>query len=61
MNQIHKEAELEKHREHMKVQQAAITSKCGGSGARMDGRGRGGGLGAPPQNEGWNTVPISQN
>ncbi|XP_062279077.1 eukaryotic translation initiation factor 4 gamma 1-like [Scomber scombrus] len=27
MNQIHKEAELEKYREHMKVQQAAITSK----------------------------------
>uniref|UniRef100_A0A3Q3KML8 Uncharacterized protein n=1 Tax=Monopterus albus TaxID=43700 RepID=A0A3Q3KML8_MONAL len=49
IDQIHKEAELEEHREHMKVQQALISKKdsVGGPGGRMGG--------------GWNTVPISKN
>lgn len=64
IDQIHKEAEMEEHREQMKVQQALISKKeTGGSGGRMGGGpgGRGGppGRGAPPQDEGWNTVPIS--
>ncbi|XP_075330157.1 eukaryotic translation initiation factor 4 gamma 1 isoform X6 [Odontesthes bonariensis] len=67
IDQIHKEAELEEHREHMKVQQALISKKemTGGPGGRIGGGGRGGphnpGRGAPPQDEGWNTVPISKN
>ncbi|XP_070762632.1 eukaryotic translation initiation factor 4 gamma 1 isoform X1 [Enoplosus armatus] len=69
IDQIHKDAELEEHREHMKVQQALVSKKesgGGGSGGRMGGGGPGGrggphtpGRGAPPQDEGWNTVPIS--
>uniref|UniRef100_A0A8C5H4R6 Eukaryotic translation initiation factor 4 gamma 1-like n=1 Tax=Gouania willdenowi TaxID=441366 RepID=A0A8C5H4R6_GOUWI len=50
IDQIHKEAEMEEHREQMKVQQAIISNKN-----------TGGGPGAPPQDEGWNTVPISKN
>lgn len=68
IDQIHKDAELEEHREHMKVQQALISKKeLGSPGGRMGGGGggRGGphtpGRGAPPQDEGWNTVPISKN
>ncbi|XP_013881883.1 eukaryotic translation initiation factor 4 gamma 1 [Austrofundulus limnaeus] len=69
IDQIHKDAELEEHREQMKVQQALISRKdsSGGPGGRMSGGpgGRGGphtpGRGAPPQDEGWNTVPISKN
>ncbi|XP_022078022.2 eukaryotic translation initiation factor 4 gamma 1 isoform X4 [Acanthochromis polyacanthus] len=70
IDQIHKEAELEEHREQMKVQQALISKKesSGGPGGRMGGGGPGGrggphtsGRGAPPQDEGWNTVPISKN
>ncbi|KAK2846861.1 hypothetical protein Q5P01_009860 [Channa striata] len=70
IDQIHKDAELEEHREHMKVQQALISRKesGGGTGGRMGGGGPGGrggphtqGHGAPPQDEGWNTVPISKN
>lgn len=67
IDQIHKDAELEEHREHMKVQQALVSKKesGGSSGGRMGGGGRGGphtpGRGAPPQDEGWNTVPISKN
>ncbi|XP_061574767.1 eukaryotic translation initiation factor 4 gamma 1-like isoform X3 [Cololabis saira] len=67
IDQIHKEAELEEHREQMKVQQAIISKKesGGGPGGRMGGGGRAGphtpGRGAPPQDEGWNTVPISKN
>uniref|UniRef100_A0A8C4GYM2 Eukaryotic translation initiation factor 4 gamma 1 n=1 Tax=Dicentrarchus labrax TaxID=13489 RepID=A0A8C4GYM2_DICLA len=70
IDQIHKEAELEEHREHMKVQQALVSKKesGGGQGGRMGGGGQGGrggphtpGRGAPPQDEGWNTVPISKN
>ncbi|KAM6933794.1 eukaryotic translation initiation factor 4 gamma 1-like [Xenentodon cancila] len=67
IDQIHKEAEAEQHREQMKVQQALISKKesSGGPGGRMGGGGRAGphttGRGAPPQDEGWNTVPISKN
>lgn len=70
IDQIHKEAELEEHREQMKVQQALISKKDtgGGPGGRMGGGGPGRrdsphtpGRGAPPQDEGWNTVPISKN
>uniref|UniRef100_A0A7N8YIJ2 Eukaryotic translation initiation factor 4 gamma 1-like n=1 Tax=Mastacembelus armatus TaxID=205130 RepID=A0A7N8YIJ2_9TELE len=70
IDQIHKEAELEEHREQMKVQQALISKKesGGGPGGRMGSGGPGGrggphtpGRGAPPQDEGWNTVPISKN
>uniref|UniRef100_A0A3Q1JHF6 Eukaryotic translation initiation factor 4 gamma 1 n=1 Tax=Anabas testudineus TaxID=64144 RepID=A0A3Q1JHF6_ANATE len=76
IDQIHKDAELEEHREQMKVQQALISKKesGGGPGGRMGGGGGGGGggqggrggphtpgRGAAPQDEGWNTVPISKN
>ncbi|TKS81437.1 Eukaryotic translation initiation factor 4 gamma 1 [Collichthys lucidus] len=70
IDQIHKEAELEEHREQMKVQQALVSKKESGSGpgGRMGGGGPGGrggphtpGRGAQPQDEGWNTVPISKN
>uniref|UniRef100_A0A3Q3FVP1 Eukaryotic translation initiation factor 4 gamma 1 n=1 Tax=Labrus bergylta TaxID=56723 RepID=A0A3Q3FVP1_9LABR len=71
IDQIHKDAELEEHREQMKVQQALVSKKesgGGGGGGRMGGGGQGGrgghhtpGRGAPPQDEGWNTVPISKN
>uniref|UniRef100_A0A672INC2 Eukaryotic translation initiation factor 4 gamma 1 n=1 Tax=Salarias fasciatus TaxID=181472 RepID=A0A672INC2_SALFA len=74
IDQIHKDAELEEHREQMKVQQALISKKeSGGGPGRMSGgggpggrggphnQGRGEGRGAPPQDEGWNTVPISKN
>ncbi|KAM9358888.1 eukaryotic translation initiation factor 4 gamma 1 [Symphorus nematophorus] len=69
IDQIHKEAEMEEHREQMKVQQALVSKKesSSGPGGRMGGGpgGRGGphtpGRGAPPQDEGWNTVPISKN
>uniref|UniRef100_A0A8C6TQL5 Eukaryotic translation initiation factor 4 gamma 1 n=1 Tax=Neogobius melanostomus TaxID=47308 RepID=A0A8C6TQL5_9GOBI len=47
IDQIHKEAEMEEQREQMKVQQALISKKDTG--------------GQPPQDEGWNTVPISKN
>ncbi|XP_024910633.1 eukaryotic translation initiation factor 4 gamma 1 [Cynoglossus semilaevis] len=69
IDQIHKEAELEEHREQMKVQQALISKKeyGGGPGGRMGGGGPGGrggphsqGRGAPPQNDGWSTVTISK-
>ncbi|KAM9318383.1 eukaryotic translation initiation factor 4 gamma 1-like isoform 3-T4 [Pholidichthys leucotaenia] len=67
IDQIHKEAELEEHREQMKVHQALISKKesIGGPGGRMGGGGRGGphtpGRSAPSQDEGWNTVAISKN
>ncbi|KAJ8367840.1 hypothetical protein SKAU_G00078680 [Synaphobranchus kaupii] len=56
IDQIHKEAELEEHREQIKVQQQLLSKKYTG------GRGSGGGGGriSVPQDEGWNTVvPIS--
>ncbi|TST47713.1 Eukaryotic translation initiation factor 4 gamma 1 [Bagarius yarrelli] len=51
IDQIHKEAELEEHREQIKVQQQLLSKKDStrGRGSRMN----------PPQDEGWNTVPIS--
>ncbi|XP_077396273.1 eukaryotic translation initiation factor 4 gamma 1 isoform X3 [Festucalex cinctus] len=66
IDQIHKEAELEEHREQMKVQHALISKKESfGSSANRMGGGRGGphtpGRGASPQDDGWNTVPISKN
>uniref|UniRef100_A0A671XWP9 Eukaryotic translation initiation factor 4 gamma 1 n=1 Tax=Sparus aurata TaxID=8175 RepID=A0A671XWP9_SPAAU len=70
IDQIHKEAEMEEHREQARVQQALVSKKELGSGpgGRMGGGGQGGrggphtpGRGAPPQDEGWNTVPISKN
>ncbi|XP_053342378.1 eukaryotic translation initiation factor 4 gamma 1a isoform X1 [Clarias gariepinus] len=51
IDQIHKEAELEEHREHAKVQQQLLSKKDSS-------RGRGGRMNQP-QDEGWNTVPIS--
>ncbi|XP_053728460.1 eukaryotic translation initiation factor 4 gamma 1-like isoform X1 [Synchiropus splendidus] len=71
IDQIHKEAEMEEHREQMKVQQAFISKKDSigsGPGGRMSERGPGSrgshhtpNRGAPLQDEGWNTVPISKN
>ncbi|KAM7379338.1 hypothetical protein PAMP_004900 [Pampus punctatissimus] len=70
IDQIHKEAELEEHREQIKVQQQLLSKKDGGSGGggrmggNMGGRGphtTGGGRNNQPQDEGWNTVPISKN
>ncbi|XP_019959157.2 eukaryotic translation initiation factor 4 gamma 1a isoform X2 [Paralichthys olivaceus] len=69
IDQIHKEAEMEEHREHIKVQQLmskkeAGGGRMGGGGGGMGGRGShtpGGGRNNPPQDEGWNTVPISKN
>ncbi|KAK7945629.1 hypothetical protein WMY93_001357 [Mugilogobius chulae] len=59
IDQIHKEAELEEHREQIKVQQQLLSKKE--SGGRMSMGGRGGGRTSQPQDEGWNTVPISKN
>ncbi|XP_034743089.1 eukaryotic translation initiation factor 4 gamma 1a isoform X8 [Etheostoma cragini] len=75
IDQIHKEAEMEEHREHIKVQQQLLSKKEGGGdrggdrgggrmGGNMGGRGShtpGGGRTSQPQDEGWNTVPISKN
>ncbi|KAM9844721.1 eukaryotic translation initiation factor 4 gamma 1a [Aulostomus maculatus] len=66
IDQIHKEAEMEEHREQIKVQQQLMSKKEGGGrmGGSMGGRGPhtpGGGRGSQPQDEGWNTVPISKN
>ncbi|XP_053185317.1 eukaryotic translation initiation factor 4 gamma 1a isoform X2 [Scomber japonicus] len=73
IDQIHKEAELEEHREQIKVQQQLLSKKDGGGGGgggggrmggNMGGRGPhtpGGGRNSQPQDEGWNTVPISKN
>ncbi|XP_034079539.1 eukaryotic translation initiation factor 4 gamma 1-like isoform X2 [Gymnodraco acuticeps] len=68
MEQIHTDAELEEQLEQIKVQHAFISKPSGGhggrnDGGRNDGGGRGGrgnqGRGQTPQDEGWNTVPIS--
>uniref|UniRef100_A0A672JV46 Eukaryotic translation initiation factor 4 gamma 1 n=1 Tax=Sinocyclocheilus grahami TaxID=75366 RepID=A0A672JV46_SINGR len=70
IEQIHKEAELEEHREQVKVQQQLLSKKDSRS-AGAGGGGGGGGMGprggphtpgsrgnqAP--DDGWNTVPIS--
>ncbi|XP_061654535.1 eukaryotic translation initiation factor 4 gamma 1a isoform X11 [Phyllopteryx taeniolatus] len=68
IDQIHKDAEMEEHREQIKVQQQLMSKKDtgGGGGGRMGGGmgGRGphtpGGRGSQPQDEGWNTVPITK-
>uniref|UniRef100_A0A8D3DHU4 Eukaryotic translation initiation factor 4 gamma, 1a n=1 Tax=Scophthalmus maximus TaxID=52904 RepID=A0A8D3DHU4_SCOMX len=49
IDQIHKEAEMEEVREQSKVQQLIMNSK------------ERGGRPSQPQDEGWNTVPISKN
>ncbi|KAJ3581707.1 hypothetical protein NHX12_016354, partial [Muraenolepis orangiensis] len=70
IEQIHKDAEQEEHREQMKVQQAMMAKSSGGPGDRRgDGGGRGGlgGRGdhtpsrtpSAPQDESWTTVPIT--
>ncbi|XP_056148646.1 eukaryotic translation initiation factor 4 gamma 1a [Lampris incognitus] len=64
IDQIHKEAEMEEHREQAKVQQQLLSKKEAGGrmGGSLGGRGPsmpGGGRGNQPQDEGWNTVPIS--
>ncbi|XP_036409955.1 eukaryotic translation initiation factor 4 gamma 1a isoform X2 [Megalops cyprinoides] len=67
IDQIHKEAELEEHREQIKVQQQLLSKKdtrMGGGGGGGGGRAGPhpmGGRGSQPQEEGWNTVPISKN
>uniref|UniRef100_A0A7N8X2A1 Eukaryotic translation initiation factor 4 gamma, 1a n=1 Tax=Mastacembelus armatus TaxID=205130 RepID=A0A7N8X2A1_9TELE len=67
IDQIHKEAEMEEHREQIKVQQQLLSKKDSGGGrmgGSMGGRGPhtpGGGRVNQPQDEGWNTVPISKN
>ncbi|KAK9523209.1 hypothetical protein VZT92_019616 [Zoarces viviparus] len=68
IEQIHKDAELEEQREHIKVQQQLLSRGGGGGGGRMGrnmgGRGshtQGGGRNSQLQDEDWNTVPISKN
>ncbi|XP_029381425.1 eukaryotic translation initiation factor 4 gamma 1a [Echeneis naucrates] len=67
IDQIHKEAEMEEHREQIKVQQQLMSKKESGGGrmgGSMGGRGPhtpGGGRATQAQDEGWNTVPISKN
>uniref|UniRef100_A0A4W6DTL1 Eukaryotic translation initiation factor 4 gamma, 1a n=1 Tax=Lates calcarifer TaxID=8187 RepID=A0A4W6DTL1_LATCA len=51
IDQIHKEAEMEEHREQIKVQQQLMSKKEAGGGV-----GGGGGRVTQPQDEGWNTV-----
>ncbi|XP_067220339.1 eukaryotic translation initiation factor 4 gamma 1a isoform X2 [Chanodichthys erythropterus] len=60
IDQIHKEAELEEHREQIKVQQQLLSKKDSSQG--RGGRGgphSSGGRGSQTQDEGWNIVPIS--
>lgn len=57
---------MEEHQEQIKVQQQLLSKKEGGGrmGGGMGGRGPhtpGGGRTSQPQDEGWNTVPISKN
>ncbi|XP_028988105.1 eukaryotic translation initiation factor 4 gamma 1a isoform X3 [Betta splendens] len=67
IDQIHKEAEMEEHREQIKVQQQLLSKKDSGGGRMGENRGGrgphnpGGGRVSQPQDEGWNTVPISKN
>lgn len=63
IDQIHKEAKMEEQREQIKVQQQLLSKRDSGSrmGGSMGGRGPGGGRTSQPQDEGWNTVPISKN
>ncbi|XP_067392701.1 eukaryotic translation initiation factor 4 gamma 1 isoform X2 [Emydura macquarii macquarii] len=57
IDQIHKEAELEEHREHIKVQQlmSKQDKRRGPPGSSS-----GGGRGSQVADDGWNTVPISK-
>ncbi|XP_051555332.1 eukaryotic translation initiation factor 4 gamma 1-like isoform X4 [Myxocyprinus asiaticus] len=60
IDQIHKEAEMEEHREQAKVQQQLLSKKDSGQG--RGGRGgphSSGGRGSQTQDEGWNIVPIT--
>ncbi|XP_041126342.1 eukaryotic translation initiation factor 4 gamma 1-like [Polyodon spathula] len=62
IDQIHKEAELEEHREQIKVQQQLLSKKDnrrGGGGGGQGGAHPSVGRPSQPQDEGWNTVPIS--
>uniref|UniRef100_A0A8C5AHN1 Eukaryotic translation initiation factor 4 gamma 1-like n=1 Tax=Gadus morhua TaxID=8049 RepID=A0A8C5AHN1_GADMO len=61
IEQIHKDAEAEEHREQIKVQQQMLSKKDGGGGGGGGGHhAQGGGRGSQVQDEGWNTVPISK-
>ncbi|XP_026061836.1 eukaryotic translation initiation factor 4 gamma 1-like isoform X3 [Carassius auratus] len=60
IDQIHKEAEMEEHREQAKVQQQLLSKKDSSQG--RGGRGglhSSGGRGSQTQDEGWNIVPIT--
>ncbi|KAM6389623.1 eukaryotic translation initiation factor 4 gamma 1 isoform 7-T8 [Pluvialis apricaria] len=56
IDQIHKEAEMEEHREHIKVQQLMSKDKRRGP----PGPSSSGGRGSLVADDGWNTVPISK-
>ncbi len=60
IDQIHKEAEMEEHREHVKVQQQLLSKKDSSQGrGGRSGPHSSGGRGSQTQDEGWNIVPIS--
>ncbi|XP_066565140.1 eukaryotic translation initiation factor 4 gamma 1 isoform X3 [Amia ocellicauda] len=61
IDQIHKEAELEEHREQIKVQQQLMNKKDNRRGGPGGPHPAAGGRNSQPQDEGWNTVPISKN
>ncbi|NXX14716.1 IF4G1 factor, partial [Podargus strigoides] len=56
IDQIHKEAEMEEHREHIKVQQLMSKDKRRGPPGPSSSSGRG----SLVADDGWNTVPISK-
>ncbi|NXF86730.1 IF4G1 factor, partial [Eubucco bourcierii] len=56
IDQIHKEAEMEEHREHIKVQQLMSKDKRRGPPGPPSSSGRG----SLVADDGWNTVPISK-
>ncbi|NXP76568.1 IF4G1 factor, partial [Ramphastos sulfuratus] len=56
IDQIHKEAEMEEHREHIKVQQLMSKDKRRGPPGLPSSSGRG----SLVADDGWNTVPISK-
>lgn len=58
IDQIHKEAEMEKQREHVKVQQL-MSSKQQDKRREPPGRPTGG-RSNPQSDDGWNTVPITK-
>ncbi|TRZ00323.1 hypothetical protein DNTS_024132 [Danionella cerebrum] len=60
IDQIHKDAEMEEHREQIKVQQQLLSKKDSSQGRRGPGGPHSsGGRGSQTQDEGWNIVPIS--